>query len=169
MLNTYHLFAVPMLHGKFVVPVDLHKKILKFVKEEYKVQESQISCINGFQTHDDFDGKEELNSELNLFFNNYLKLNIEYAWLNVLGKHSYNIPHKHSGDGVSHSGILYLSVENTAITFVKDGDIFEVTPKLFEFLIFPYDLVHYVLPLEKNEKRISYAFNLRKIGEKNVT
>ena len=36
-------------------------------------------------------------------------------------------------------------------------------PKLFDFIIFPDDLVHYVLPEKRNKKRICYAFNLIKL------
>lgn len=168
MINTYQLFAVTMIHGKFVVPLDLHKKILNFVEEKYIEKEREASCVKGCQIHNDFDGKKELDKELNIFLNNNLRLDIEHAWLNILGKDSYNVPHRHFGDLLDYTGVLYLSVENSPITFVKDDYIHEIKPQLFEYLIFPADLVHYVLPAEKNEKRISYSFNLKKIGGENV-
>ena len=64
------------------------------------------------------------------------------------------------GNNVSHSAILYLSNENNNINFTKDSNVFEIKPKMFDLLIFPCDLLHYVLPEKRNEKRISYAMNL---------
>jgi len=159
MINTYHLFSIPVTHGKFVVPVDIYKKIIKYAEENY-VDENYRSCQNGFQSHDNFDGKEELNKELNIYLNNNLKLDIEYSWLNVLGKNSYNSPHKHPGTNTKCAGVLYLSSENNNITFTSNGDTYEIKPKLFDYLIFPHDLVHYVLSEERDTKRISYSFNM---------
>ena len=44
--------------------------------------------------------------------------------------------------------------------FSKGSEVFEIRPKLFDYLIFPFDLLHYVLPEKRKEKRICYAFNL---------
>ena len=160
MINTYNLFAVPVVHGKFIVPTNIHQKILNFVDKNYSTSKKKISCVNGFQTHDNFDGKEELNKELNIYLNNILRLNIVHGWLNVLGKNSHNNPHTHSGSDTGRAGVLYLSSENNNITFTRDGEIFEIKPKLFDYLIFPDDLIHYVLSEERNTRRISYAFNM---------
>ena len=163
MIHTYNLFAVPVVHGKFIVSTNIHQKILNFVDKNYSVSEEKISCINGFQTHEDFDGKQELHKELNTYLNNSFKVNIDSGWLNVLGKNSYNMPHQHAGNNVTHSGVLYLSSENNNIILAREDQTFEIKPKLFDFIIFPYNLVHYVLPEERNEKRICYAFNLTQL------
>ena len=163
MINTYNLFAVPVVHEKFIVPTNIHQKVLNFIDKNYSTFEIKTSCVNGFQTHDNFDGKEELNKELNVYLKNNLRLTINSGWLNVLGNNSYNIPHKHGGNDVDFAGVLYLSAKNNNITFVKEDSIFELKPKLFDYLIFPHDLIHYVLPEERNEKRICYAFNLSQL------
>lgn len=160
MINTYNLFAVSVTHGKFIVPVNIHQKIIKYVDENYDDSNTTYSCVNGFQTHSDFNGKKELNEELNIYLKNFLRLSLDNGWLNVLGNNSLNAPHKHIGTNVKYSGVLYLSDENNNITFCKDDQIFEIKPKLFDYLIFPYDLIHYVLSENRNEKRICYAFNM---------
>lgn len=164
MLNTYDLFITRVVHGKLPIQIDLHKKIKSFVDNNY-LEENKISCVNGFQFHGDFDGKEELDNNLNNYFNNFIGMKIYHRWLNVLGNSSYNFPHSHGGDNVSHSGVFYLSHENNNIHFSKDNEYFEIKPKLFDFLIFPYNLIHYVLPENRPEKRICYAFNLTKTKE----
>ena len=43
----------------------------------------------------------------------------------------------------------------------------EISLIAIDFLIFPYGLVHYVLPEERKEKRICYAFNLKTLEDRN--
>jgi hypothetical protein len=162
MINTYDLFVTRISHGKLPIPIDIHKNILSFVEEKYNIGNT-VSCVEGFQFHQEFYGKKELNTILNNYFSNIFNLKLQDGWLNVLGPNSHNKPHSHNGNNISHSGVFYLSDNNNNITFSKNGDIFEIKPKLFEYLIFPNDLIHYVLPENRNEKRICYAFNIERI------
>ncbi len=170
MINTYNLFATPVVHGKFAISPILHKKILTYVEKE--ITSPTIctrSVINGHQFHAGFDGKEEIDSQLNTFFANNFSLTIEHSWLNILTGNSYNAPHSHGGEQVTSSVVFYLSQNNNNITFVKDDKTFEIKPKLFDYLLFPCELVHYVLPEERPEPRVCYAFNLKPIRkDKNV-
>jgi|TARA_R100001509_G_scaffold136739_1_gene90593 hypothetical protein len=167
MLNTYNIFATTIVKGKIILQPKLHEKILSYVNE--KIISSPSGCtrsvINGYQFHNNFDEKKELNNLLDQYFLKFNSSVIKHAWLNVLDNKSYNKPHVHIGDNIKASGILYLSNNNNNITFVKDDDIFEIKPKLFDYLLFPYNLAHYVLPEERSELRISYAFNLEYIRE----
>ena len=162
MINSYNLFAVRMSHGSLPIPINIHKKILEFVKQNYE-EKNNISCVNGFQYHNDFDGKKQLDQFINKYLGNVHHLKMTDGWLNVLDNKSYNKPHCHTGNNITHSGVLYLSNTNNNISFVKEGDIFEIKPKLFDYLIFPFNLFHYVLPEERPEKRICYAFNLTEV------
>ena len=165
MINTYNLFAVQMTHCKLPLDTDIHKKIISFVENEYK-EEDTFSCKKGFQFHEDFNGKKELDSFLNRYLRNIFAIEIDYSWLNVLGNNSYNKPHFHHGSNVDYSAVYYLSSENNNIIFTKEDDTFDMKPKIFDLLIFPFKLVHYVLPEKRSQKRICYAFNLRKINKK---
>jgi len=165
MIHTYNLFAVQMSHCILPLDIDIHKKITSFVENEYK-EENTVSCTKGFQFHGDFNGKKELDFFLNQYLINTFSYEINYSWLNVLGNNSYNKPHSHPGNVVDLSAVYYLSNNNNNITFVKEGNFFELKPKIFDLLIFPYNLVHYVLPEERLEKRICYAFNMSKIIKK---
>jgi hypothetical protein len=164
MINTYSLFAVPVIHGKIIIQHNLHQKIIKYVEENY-VAKDFVSCRNGFQQHENFNGKKELDNILNKYFFKTLHLKIIHAWLNVLSSNSYNRPHFHMGDNVSQSGVFYLSRDNNNINFSREGDTFEIKPSLYDYLVFPHSLIHYVLPAERNDKRICYAFNLTTIKE----
>ena len=63
MINTYNLFAVPVTHGKIIIQHNLHQKIIKYVEENY-VAKDFVSCRNGFQQHENFNGKKELDNIL---------------------------------------------------------------------------------------------------------
>ena len=159
MINTYNLFAAPVVHTKMPISFDIHKKIISFVENNY-TEDNLRSIVSGFQFHEDFDGKEELDNNLNIFLKNNFNLKITHAWLNVLGNNSHNRPHSHPGADETHSGVFYLSHNNNNITFTRDSNIFELKPTLFDLIIFPNELLHYVLPENRSEKRISFAFNL---------
>jgi hypothetical protein len=162
MINTYNLFAVKVTQAKAPLNLNTHRKIISFVEKEYK-EEDNVSCRNGFQFHGDFDGKKEIDSFLNMFLKNTFSIEINHAWLNILGNNSYNIPHFHYGNDVTYAGVYYLSNDNNNIVFTKNEEIFEIRPKIYDLLIFPFNLVHYVLPENRPSKRICYAFNLNKI------
>tara|TARA_R110000772_G_scaffold198876_1_gene309555 strand:- start:635 stop:1117 length:483 start_codon:yes stop_codon:yes gene_type:complete len=159
MIHTYNLFAVNVFQSKIIVPINTYKKILNFVEEKYEEKDT-ISCVNGFQYHENFNGKKELDKIINKHIFNIYNLKIIHGWLNVLKNQSYNKPHVHLADYIKMAGVLYLSNENNNINFARDNNIFEIKPKLFDCLIFPNNLLHYVLPEQRAEKRICYAFNL---------
>ena len=162
MISTYNLFAVPLTHGKLPLQPLLHKQIISFVNDNY-TEKDLVSCKKGFQFHENFEGKKEMDQILNKFLTNTCNSYILNSWLNILGNYSYNTPHSHIGDGIGLSGVFYLSNDNNNINFTKDGHVFSLEPKLFDILIFPYNLVHYVLPEKRKIKRICHAFNLVKI------
>jgi len=159
MINTYNLFAATVVHTKMPISFDIHQKIISFVENNY-TEDNINSVVNGLQVHGEFDGRKEIVNILDNFLKNTLNLEITHSWLNVLGDNSHNNPHSHPGTNETNSGVFYLSRNNNNITFTRDSNIFELKPKLFDLIIFPYDLLHYVLPENRNEKRISFAFNL---------
>ena len=93
--------------------------------------------------------------------------NFKVQWLyNINGKGDWNIPHTHPGSDLAlvlyltdSDGLLTLfnphaqrviSTHNTSINAQK-GDI----------VLFPADLVHYVMPNPREEDRISISMNLQ--------
>ena len=162
MLHTYSLFSVNVFHGKIIIPLETYKKILNFVEKNYEAKDV-FSCVEGFQYHDNFNGKKELNKLINNHIAIMHQLKITHGWLNVLKNKSYNKPHFHTGNDIKASGVMYFSSNNNNINFVGNEDVFEIRPKLFEYLIFPHNLLHYVLPEDRQEDRICYAFNLESL------
>ena len=144
------------LHG------GLHKKILNFVDTNYEKEkvDKRYSIVNGMQHHEDFDGKDELDIEINKQCLLLTSQKIMNGWLNVIDNKAHNLPHHHQKHTEEFSGVFYLTSNNSQINFTQIGEVFELVPQQFDLLIFPACLVHYVFPSESEEKRISYAFNL---------
>jgi len=144
------------LHG------GLHKKILNFVDTNYEKEkvDKRYSIVNGMQHHEDFDGKDELDIEINKQCLLLTSQKIMNGWLNVIDNKAHNLPHHHQKHTEELSGVFYLTSNNSQINFTQIGEVFELVPQQFDLLIFPACLVHYVFPSESEEKRISYAFNL---------
>ena len=128
MIHTYNLFAVNVFQNKIIVPINTYKKILNFVEEKYEEKDT-ISCVNGFQYHENFNGKKELDKIINKHIFNIYNLKIIHGWLNVLKNQSYNKPHVHLADYIKMAGVLYLSNENNNINFARDNNIFELSKK----------------------------------------
>jgi len=162
MINTYHLFAVPVIQTKIVLQTPLLKKITDWCQKNNK-KEDFISLRGGFQEHKNFDGKEELDEIINSFLRLHVKEKITYSWLNVLNKNGDNTPHRHTGDNIKSSAVLYLTENNSTISFMRDAQIFSFQPKLFDLIIFPHDLIHQVSPHTTDNLRISYAINTESI------
>ena len=161
-MNVYDLFAVKVIHDNFIVDEKLHQKIKDFVSTGTG-ETNKYSNRKGLQVHNNFEGKQELNDDLNQMFSKFYNLQIGYSWLNIVDQNAYNLPHWHRGTELKLSANLYLSESNGPITFTRNGDFFEITPKLFDLIIFPTHLVHYVLPSEKNNSRITYAMDLKDV------
>tara|TARA_R100001129_G_scaffold17248_1_gene11176 strand:- start:360 stop:854 length:495 start_codon:yes stop_codon:yes gene_type:complete len=162
MINTHYLFAVPVTETTIIIQTSLLNKITNWC-EENKKNTDFISLRNGFQEHGNFDGKKELDEILNNFFRLHFKQEIENGWLNVLNKNGDNTPHAHLGDTVVNSAVFYLSRDNSAITFMRNDQIFSFYPKLFNLLVFPKELIHQVSPHLTEGVRISYGINLRSL------
>ena len=162
MIDIHHLFAVTLYTTKFVVQPTEHKKIINFCNNSDGPEKVSIRKGTQYHMHESkFDGSENLFNELNNF-----KHRLIHLWLNVAEEGGYNMPHHH-GLITNMSGVLYLTEDNSEIEFLSDflrGDrTYKVKPKLFDLLIFPAYLYHFVHPSTSKEKRISVSFNAEPI------
>mgnify|MGYP003658844031 CR=1 FL=1 len=63
MINTHNLFAVPVMETTVVIQTPLLNKIKNWC-EKNKKNTNFISLRNGFQEHENFDGKKEFRGSL---------------------------------------------------------------------------------------------------------
>ena len=98
------------------------------------------------------------------------KFKVESWWYNINGEGHWNIPHSHPG--VDLALVLYVTDSDGLLAFMNPnyrriltcgevGDHVAINAKKGDIVIFPADLVHYVLPNPKEEDRISISMNLQ--------
>ena len=93
--------------------------------------------------------------------------NVTSWWFNINGKGGWNMPHSHAGRGIDIALILYLTETDDLLTLVNSNptlnDPMGYSPhiKKGDILIFPSDLVHFVMPNQREEDRVSISMNLR--------
>jgi len=163
MIDTYNLFAIPLHKTKFIVQPTEHKKIINFCNNNKGPETISIRKGTQYHIHENkFEGSEYLFNQLDNFMKLHFQHRLSHLWLNVAEEGGYNMPHHH-GLITNKSGVLYLTDENSEIEFLSDflrGDrSFTIKPKLFDLLVFPSYLYHFVHPSTSKEKRISVSFN----------
>ena len=101
------------------------------------------------------------------------KFKVESWWYNINGQGHWNVPHIHAGSDLAlvlyvtdSDGLLNLMSPNPmrlqdSEDYGGEGDHMRVNANKGDILIFPSDLVHYVMPNPKEEDRISISMNLQ--------
>jgi len=113
-----------------------------------------------------FDLKMHILSKVNLFMyenNNICDGYLSDSWVNIYEKNFFQEYHTHiSNVDKFICGVVYLTDNNSQIHFNLGP---EISPKFGDILIFNDDDMHRVLPNEKDDLRISLAFNYKKCRE----
>jgi len=90
---------------------------------------------------------------------NFIDGYIFESWINVYEKEFFQEFHTHLNDCRKYiCGVIYLTEDNSNIEFNVNQRI-PITPKFSDILLFPDSLAHRVVPNEKEQLRISLAFN----------
>lgn len=127
-----------------------------------------------------YDIKEKLDELYFYFeFKDELSIKMDNAWININKKHNYNAAHDH-GHGLF-SGVYYVKAEESMgdIVFMNpcpaqgicineetvkthnpfNSGLYKFKPKTGMLVLFPSWMIHYTLPNQTEEDRISIAFN----------
>ena len=101
------------------------------------------------------------------------KFKVESWWYNINGQGHWNVPHIHAGSDLAL--VLYVTDSDGLLNLMSphpmrlldsedyggEGDHMRVNANKGDILIFPADLVHYVMPNQREEDRISISMNLQ--------
>ena len=170
----HDLFSTPVWHIKgapLELIDELYQGAYRFKK---KYPSTQMTNQGGYQSPQFF--WENFHPQgikiINKIIDNNIKMECEILswWYNINGKGDWNYPHTHPGSDLAlvlyltdSDGLLFLlnphshrviNNHNTSINAQK-GDI----------VLFPADLVHYVMPNPREEDRISISMNLQLCGK----
>mgnify|MGYP001303134457 CR=1 FL=1 len=166
----YDLFPTPLWHIEETPQVlvdELYQGAYRF-KERY--QSLNRSNQGGYQTPA-FDweifhpqGIDYINKVVGDIF----KFKVESWWYNINGKGHWNHPHSHPGSNFAlvlyvtdSDGLLRLMNPQQMRLDVDYNAYISINAKKGDMLIFPSDLLHYVMPNQKEEDRISISMNLQ--------
>jgi len=148
------------------------KKDLFNLDKHYKLH---ISNQEGYQTSQ-FEwqafhpvGKEYIDKVINDIFINYLA-SVSGWWYNINPQGAWNTPHNHGGSNyvllwylTDSDGLLKLmNPQSNRIDSVMDKSF---NTKKGDILIFPADIIHYVMPNTKETDRVSISMNLHLCGK----
>ena len=93
------------------------------------------------------------------------KFKVKEWWYNINGQGHWNLPHTHSNSDFAL--VLYVTDSDGLLTLMSPhqysstGDHIKVNANKGDILMFPSDLVHYVMPNQREEDRISISMNLQ--------
>ncbi len=183
----YEIFPIPVWHieGAPQELIDeLYKKV-SVIKENtdlYNIEKTgKKSNQGGYQTSqlawEKFhpEGIKYIENEVNNIFSPEYSIKISGWWYNINPKGSWNLPHTHTG--IDYALVLYLTDSDNLLTFMtphhnyhsemrlKEPDNQSINAKKGDILIFPGNLVHYVMPNPREEDRVSISMNLQLCGK----
>ena len=169
-MTKYDIFPTPVWHieGAPQQLIDeLYQGAYRF-KKEYSSENR--SNEGGYQTPilewEDFhpQGKEYVDSIVGNIFENF---KVKEWWYNINGQGHWNLPHTHPNS--DYALVFYVTDSDGLLRFMNPQQMrLEVhdayrslNAKKGDILIFPSDLVHYVMPNPREEDRISISMNLQ--------
>ena len=179
-MTRHDIFPTPVWHIKDTpqrLVDELYQGAYKF-KEIYADNQNRSSA-GGYQTPflewEKFhpQGKEYIKVVINECDNQVFEsFNIQGWWYNINGQGHWNIPHSHPNSDFAI--VFYLTDSDRLLRFISphhmriksvDYDEYKndwsIDAKKGDILIFPSDLIHYVLPNPREEDSVSISMNLQ--------
>ena len=175
-MTRHDIFPTPVWHIKDTPQVlvdELYQGAYKF-KEVYK-DITKRSTEGGYQTPiiswESFhpEGKDIIEKAIRecdkSVFTNF---KVQGWWYNINGKGHWNRPHTHPKCDIA--AVLYLTDSDGLLHLLnpfpqrrvdRKGDHVGIKANKGDILIFPSDLVHFVMPNQREEDRISISMNLQ--------
>ena len=171
-ITRHNIFPTPLLHiqGAPQQLVDkLYKKALE-LKQSYKDNGLRRSNQGGFQTTqinwEEFhpEGIEYINKIISETFYDVPDWKILGWWYNINPKGSWNIAHTHRGCDLVL--IWYLTDSYGTLNLINPSKIkgeqnLNLNSNKGDIIIFPGDIVHYVMPNPKETDRVCISMNLK--------
>ena len=169
-MTKHEIFPTPVWHIEGApqqLVEELYEGAYKF-KEKY--ESVTKSNKGGYQTpilewemfHPE--GKKYINNVVGDIF----KFKVEGWWYNINGQGDWNSPHTHPN--VNMALVLYVTDSDGLLTFMNPHpmrliddqpvDYAAIKANKGDIIMFPSDLVHYVLPNPRKEDRISISMNI---------
>ena len=172
-LTKHDIFPTPTWHiaGASQQLIDeLYEGAYHF-KERY--QSANRSNEGGYQTPllewEEFhpQGREYVDKIVNDVLQKYAPIKVTSWWYNISGKGDWNTPHTHPRS--DYALVFYVTDRDGLLRFMNPHQMRMSAPdahgslyaKKGDIILFPSDLIHYVMPNPREEDRISISMNLQ--------
>ena len=174
----YDIFPTPVWHiegapHQLVDDLYNHASIIKDNIHLYQTTKNVVvSNQGGYQTAqfswEDFhpSGREYIENVVNNIFSPKSSVSIVGWWYNINPQGAWNTPHSHGG--AHYALVFYVTDSDSLLRFLtphnsrrSEPGYKSINAKKGDLLIFPADLVHHVMPNQREEDRISISMNLQ--------
>jgi len=174
-MKRHDVFATPIWHiegSSESLVNELYQGAYRF-KEKFKSENK--SNKGGYQSPPfDWDkfhpqGIEYIESKVKEIIGDDYKLGVDSWWYNINGKGNWNLPHSHPGCDFAlvwyltdSDGLLQIMNPHLNVKLTKPlSNSVTIDAKVGDILMFPAEIVHYVLPNERETDRVSISVNLQ--------
>ena len=172
----HDIFSTPLWHIEETPQqlVDDLCKNISVIKENIHLyqtttSESGYSNQGGYQTSQfvwkNFHpaGIEYIEKLVDDIFVDY-SVNVSGWWYNINPQGAWNLPHSHGG--ADYALVWYLTDSDGLLNFINpssriDSQDGSFNAKKGDILIFPADIIHYVMPNTKEKDRVCISMNLK--------
>jgi len=167
-MTKYEIFPTPVWHieGAPQLLVDKLYQGAYSCRSRNDMESLSISNIGGYQSpgliFKDFhpQGIEYVNKILGDIFENF---RVQTWWYNINSKGDFNKPHIHAAS--DYALVWYLTDNEEKLVLMNPSqriNSHDIMPPCLkgDILIFPADIMHYVLPNDKEDDRICISMNI---------
>ncbi len=169
-MTKHEIFPTPVWHiggAPQLLVDDLYKGAYNC---QDNVESNSLSNVGGYQSpnfeYENFhpQGIEYVNKILGDIFENF---RVQTWWYNINSKGDFNKPHIHAAS--DYALVWYLTDNNEKLVLLNPIQRLlsqlhqsDLKPQCFkgDILIFPADIIHYVLPNDKEDDRICISMNI---------
>ena len=177
-LIKHDLFSTPLWHikGASQQLVDDLSKNISVIKENIHLYQTTKDTPSGYSNQGGYQtaqfvwknfhpaGIEYIEKLVSDIFVDYT-VDISGWWYNINPQGAWNIPHSHGG--VHYALVWYLTDSDGLLNLMNpnsnriDSQDGSINAKKGDILIFPGDIIHYVMPNTKEKDRVCISMNLK--------
>ena len=167
-MTRHDIFATPFWDIKGA-PQQLVDELYQGAYQFKKIHKNNIFSNEGGYQSPAFNWKEfhpQGIEYINKVVGDMFKFKVESWWYNINGKGHWNLPHAHPV--VDYALVFYVTDSDSLLRFLTPHNsranepVYQsINAKKGDILIFPADIVHYVMPNPKETDRMSISMNIQ--------
>ena len=168
-MTKHDIFTTPFWDIKGA-PQQLVDELYQGAYRFKKIHQNNIFSNQGGYQSPSFDWKEfhpQGIEYINKVVGDMFKFKVQSWWYNINGKGHWNLPHAHPFSVVDYALVWYLTDSDELLHLMDpfshrcNSENIVVNSKKGDIIVFPSDIIHYVMPNQKDMDRICISMNLQ--------